>query len=267
VLRVTVALSCVFFPACDGSGDASSSTTGAGTGGAAVSSGTSGTSVTETVGATGTGGGAAGIQGSGTIHEYVPGANMPGPALAGVSICVHLPAQGACATTGNDGSFTMKLPASTDIGFLVQKAGYMRTLTLTRTPGTDFSGATLLLDSDATVQAYVEASGGTWPMTDKGAIVIGIDSGAGGTFALSGGTSGIGPVYASDAGTADPALTATTTAAYAKFVDVMPGTADITVSFPGKTCVGSMHPWSSMPGTMSVPVEAATLTQTGAMCQ
>lgn len=157
----------------------------------------------------------------------------------------------------------------------MEKQGYQRTLALTRTGPTDASGAVLTIDSDATIEAYVVASGGTWPMTDKGAIVVSalhrngdaVAAASGATFALSPMT-GLGPVYASTGEIADPSLTATTTAGFAKFVDVQPGNVEVTITLPGKTCVEATDPWKgTSTGTLAFPVRAATMTQVAGLCE
>jgi hypothetical protein len=281
-LIVLVALSSVLLPACGDSSDPSPSAPAygdAGAGGSAAGAGGSdagaGGSDAGAAGESGAGGTTA-ISGSGEVREFLPGQGLPRPPVEGVTVCPHLPTPGNCATTDAGGAFTLTgLPASSNIGILLEKDGYMRTLRLAATPAKDFTGAGLLLDSAAIIQAYVEASGGSWPLTDKGAIVIAavqpqgsnMVPAAGATFVLSG-TTGLGPVYASAGETADPTLTSTTSSGFAKFVDVTPGMATVTVTLPGKTCVGPMDAWKgTSPGTLTFPVEAGTMIQTGAICR
>lgn len=262
------------------SGSAGANLGGNGVGGTSNTAGAGGTGAT--AGAGGTGGGTAGGGGAGptvtitaSIAEWVS-PSMTGDKIADATVCLWATPPTNCTTTDTAGAFALSgVPALSDVGIVITKAGHVRTNIFLHSPSTNLIGGTVGIITDAIGQKKCATGGGTWPLQGTGIVEIGsfVPSGnmvlpAAMVTVTLGPKSGVGPVYLGADGYPDTTLSSTSAEGGVFFLNVTPGNVVLSMTMAGKKCVIPTDGWAGpSPGSVSLPAEADTLTYMSILCQ
>ncbi len=254
-----------------GTGGFSTGGTDAGLGGSS-GGGTAGASGAS--GAAGTGGGAdAGP--TVTVTGRATGLLTPTTGISGIAVCLYQVASVPCVQTDTNGDYSLAgVPASSEVLLEYKKSGYLNVLR-TVTTGTGLTDVGVGNFPTTNEAAGFAALVGTTIDPTKGQVLFsafqpGTSGFAGqdGVTALMTPNSGSGPHYIKTSPTQpDPTLTATDTLGFGLYANVNPGTVDVTLTHPSKTCkrlvIGSFA--GSGPTASKVPVVAGYLTAGAAL--
>ena len=244
-------------------GESSGGTSGSGgaTGGSAGTTGGSGGAAGEAgaSGAAGTAGAAGGsntTQLNVTIVDLVQ--NVP---VQSMDVCVLDAQPENCADTDIDGQVVLEVPTGEDLVLT-----YGTALSNFRTHALAVSAEAIAAGTDVNTGALLESMAsymfGLVNITDdatKGHIV-GVVVGTEGATASIEPTSGEGPIYTDSTGQPDLALTETSSAGAFLFVNVDPGTVEVSVELSGGSCTHQMGHEGSALNATPVPVEAGWFT-------
>lgn len=246
----------------------------------AGSGGNGGSGATGGSGASGgTGGGASG--GSGPTISYSGVMNQLGitgqTPLPGAKVCIEGHAD-VCATTATDGAFTLAgVPANAELAVRASLESYHDSLTFLLTGEEDQAGLTAIMVSRATVGLLYPAAGfGSYDET-KGSFGVSVltpDAEATSGFASLEGASvtlvtgaGTGPVYASDSGIPDSALTATSKNGVGLYGAVTPGEVAVDAAKDATTCKLGPVGWPTASAHARGLVEADVISFVTVLCE
>lgn len=230
---------------------------GGATGGSAGSAGEAGSS-----GAAGSAG-TAGAAGSGnttmlnvTIIDLVQ--ELP---VQSMDVCVHGAQPENCQDTDVNGQVQLEVPTGEDLVITYGTAlSNFRTHALA--VGADAVAAGTTVTTGAlleTIATYMFGQVGITDDASKGHIV-GVAVNTEGATASIDPASGEGPVYTDATGQPDLSLTATSSAGAFLFVNVDPGTVELSVELSGGSCTHQIGHEGSAPNATPVPVEAGWFT-------
>jgi hypothetical protein len=210
--------------------------------------------------------------------------NNTAAAIPGAMVCTHGLPSDVCATTDNNGKYTITLDVpdglshfagtTTATGYLGRETLYTENSTAANghvVAWSDVGG--LLSTADAT--AYLAtAAGFTYPTNTSGFLrVLVLDASAhlvAATATISPAVAGSGPVYLGASGVPDRTQTDTSVGGSFLFGNLPAGTYAVTVQAPGKTCTVDLTPGEVVPingewppvgtETLSVAVRANMIT-------
>nr|HEX4317580.1 hypothetical protein [Kofleriaceae bacterium] len=199
--------------------------------------------------------------------------DIGGVAVGGAQICMAGGVTSPCATTDSLGDYTIAIPGQppdTSITEVVTATGFptLQTLQTEEEPGEFIWSSTIPIYSDAEAAALLgSAAGFTFPDAAHGFLMMRVDA-TGATAAIASGGSGGTIVYTgSDGGPAPGSAATGAPNGTILFGGLPPGTYQIDVTAPGKTCTcspdgeliaGDWLPTGS--ATVTAPVAAATIT-------
>ncbi|MFZ1864001.1 MAG: hypothetical protein WAU39_07255 [Polyangiales bacterium] len=212
----------------------------------------------------GTGGSADTVSVDLSVVEFEPGTtDTP---LEGAEVCVSDTTN--CATSDADGMVTMEVPANSEIVFEVTATGYGDTLTPQTTTDQDVTAQLSPLLADSVVTLLAGILGTSYPFEGTG--VIAISSLVEPVGADGNGIAGI--TYTPDQALTSyyldqdeiPRLEATATAepsGAGGFIEVAPGTYEVTLGGTASNCVVVAGWPGSGAGSVRLPVRAGFITQ------
>lgn len=196
------------------------------------------------------------VQVTSTVAELNGGAP-----IAGARICIVDRPEIPCATSGDDGSYTLSMPAWTtevDLAYNVSAAGHLGDTELVHeTPdGVQWGPIPLYLYDDATAAAeLMNPAGFAYPTAGRGLVLLWV-SGAPGM--VSSAPAGTGPVYLDQTGTPDPTLIGPASNSYALLGNLDPGPIEISAS--DTSCVPAVFPVQTWADAKPATIAGVTVT-------
>jgi len=191
-------------------------------------------------------------------------ADWKGNMLTGVSVCLYENGKksSTCVQTDANGKFVIEVPANTESGIFVEKAGYEKVLfpfVLTQ----DYDSGSGGIYDDAKAAAEYGKVGSVYPPVGKGHIAVTAPAGA--TFSILP-SGGIGPHYAGSGDSMDPTLTSMQFVGWGMVFDLAPGIYEVTCEKQGTTCTAP-DSWPSKTHTARLPVVAGYFSQVDCSCK
>jgi hypothetical protein len=203
---------------------------------------------------------------TGSVYEARASSDGGTVPIEGAVVCLPDHPEIRCARSDAAGAYTIALPrfdSSAPFAVTFKAAGHLGRVS----PAADWwwpSGVGLV--DDAGAQQLATQAGFTYPARGTGFIELRLGGRPGeraGVTAKLTPSSGIGPIYADEAGRPDPAATSTSASGVVFFGNVAPGAVTIEVNAAERTCgtfeVSGIWP-STNPNTVVVPVIADGIT-------
>lgn len=205
---------------------------------------------------------------SGTVTRVV--LVGPRPPLPGVEVCVVERPEIPCVTTDDEGKYAFpEVPADTEGTLIFSKPGFAETMIPGRSQKVDFVLDSMLIEES--VAATFLGVLGMKSLDDAGVIAVDVFQAdltglAGATLALEPAGAAKGPIYLSEAGAPDEALTQTSSLGVAWFGNVAPGEPVLSVQHVEKSCVGERGWKTDADNRLKLPVRAHAVTISSFVC-